>query len=475
MGLGGGSTTDSLDPATYTDAFMQLLGFGIRNYLTEVAADGTLIPELATEWEPQEDGAVWVFKLREGIEFHNGKTLDAEDVAASINHHRGEDSKSAAKSILDPIKDISADGPGVVVVTLNEPNADFPFLVSDYHIGIIPLQDGQPDANSGIGTGAYVLQSFNPGVSAVLTRNPNYFKDDRGHFDEVEIIGIADPAARQNAVITGSADVVNRLDLKTVHLLGRAPGVHVIETSGNQHYTFPMITTVAPFDNNDVRLALKHGIDREKLVQAILRGHGVVGNDHPIGPNQQFFAEDLEQRSYDPDKAKYHVKQAGLDKLGVDLSAADAAFAGAVDAAVLFQEAAKAAGIEINVVREPNDGYWSNVWMNKPFCACYWGGRPTVDWMFTTAYAEGAAWNDTFWSHERFNELLIAGRGELDQGKRAQIYAQMQQIVRDEGGVVIPMFANFLDARTEAVATPEQIASNLELDGQRAMERWWFA
>jgi peptide/nickel transport system substrate-binding protein len=475
LGLGGGSTTDSLDPANYTDAFMQHMGFGFRNNLTEVAADGSLAPELAAEWEPSEGGAVWTFKLREGVEFHDGKSLDADDVVASINHHRGEDSKSAAKSILESIQDIKSDGPQLVVVTLAEASADFPFLMSDYHLGIMPAKDGKADVLSGIGTGAYVIQNYDPGVSAFLTRNPSYFKSDRAHFDEVEFIGIADPAARQNAVITGAVDVANRLDLKTVHLLSRAPGVTVIETPGNQHYTFAMITTNAPFDNNDVRLALKYAIDREKLLQAILRGHGVVGNDHPIGPEQPMHADGLEQRQYDPEKAKYHLKQAGMDTLKVNLSAADSAFGGAVDAAVLFQEAAKAAGIDINVVREPNDGYWSNVWMKKPFCAVYWGGRPTADWMFTTAYARGAAWNDTFWDNERFNELLIAGRGELDEAKRTGIYAEMQQICSDDGGTIIPMFANFVDARSEKVATPEAIASNMELDGQRAMERWWFA
>ena len=98
---------------------------------------------------------------------------------------------------------------------------------------------------------------------------------------------------------------------------------------------------------------------------------------------------------------------------------ADAAFNGAVDAAVLFQEHAKAAGIDINVIREPNDGYWDNVWLKKPWCASYWSGRPTVDWMMTTAYAAGAAWNETYWNNPRFNELLVAARGELDETKRA--------------------------------------------------------
>jgi len=169
------------------------------------------------------------------------------------------------------------------------------------------------------------------------------------------------------------------------------------------------------------------------------------------------------------------LKKAGLDSLTVDFSAADAAFAGAVDGAVLMREHAAPAGIDINIIREPNDGYWSNVWMKKPWVACYWGGRPTQDWMFSQAYAEGANWNDTYWSHERFNKLLLEGRGELNAAKRAEIYGEMQQILRDEGGVVVWAFANYVYAMSDKVQHGPDVAANWELDGGRYVERWWFA
>ena len=151
---------------------------------------------------------------------------------------------------------------------------------------------------------------------------------------------------------------------------------------------------------------------------------------------------------------------------------ADAAFAGAVDAGVLYSERAAAAGINIEVVREPNDGYWSNVWMVKPWSAVYWGGRPTEDWMFSTAYAAGAAWNDSFWDHERFNKLLVEARAELDEAKRAEMYGEMQAIVSNEGGVVVPMFASYVMAHSDKVQTPEKVAENWTMDGFRAPERW---
>jgi peptide/nickel transport system substrate-binding protein len=141
---------------------------------------------------------------------------------------------------------------------------------------------------------------------------------------------------------------------------------------------------------------------------------------------------------------------------------------------VLFQEHAKAAGIEINVVREPNDGYWDNVWLKKGWCASYWSGRPTQDWMFSTAYSNDAAWNETYWKNPRFNELLVAARAETDEKKRAEMYAEMQQLVHDDGGTIVLVFNNFVDAHSTQLAHGE-IAPNWEADGLKIGERWWFA
>ena len=475
MGKAHGQTVDSLDPGTHENGFTIAMTHGYNIYMTEVAGDGALVGQLAESWEASADVATWTFRLRKGVVYHNGREVTAEDVAASINHHRGEASTSAAKPIVAPITDIKADGKHTVVFTLDAGNADFPFILSDYHLPIMPSEGGKPDWQSGIGAGAYKIKSFDPGVRIDLERHGDYWDSGRGHFDAIQMITIVDPAARTNAVITGEVDAIDRVDLKTVHLLKRRKGLTVHSIAGTQHYTFPMRTNVAPFDDNNVRMALKHAINREEMVEKILQGFGVVGNDHPIGRGQRFFAEDLEQRTYDPDKAKHYLKQAGMDSLTVDLSVADAAFAGAVDAGALYSESAKAAGISLNIVREPNDGYWSNVWNKKPFCACYWGGRPVEDQMFSTAYASGAAWNDTAWEHERFNMLLTEARAEIDEDKRRAMYAEMQQLVRDEGGVIVPMFASYVFATSDKVATPAQIGSNWDLDGERWMERWSFA
>ncbi len=476
LGLGHGSTTDSFDPATLENNYAITFCFTRHNHIAEVSPQGKLIPELAESWEASPDAKTWHFKVRRGVEFHNGQTLEAEDFVNSINHHRGEESKSAAKALLKPVVDIKTDGKYAFTIKLSGGDAGFPWVVSDYHIPIMPTKDGKPYWQTGIGAGGYKVDSYEPGVRAHLSRFPNYWKaPERAHFDSIEMLTIADVSTRTNALKTGSIHIMDRCDLKTVHLLKRIPGLRIEDVTGFAHYTMPMHTKKAPFDNNDVRMALKLAINREIILKTVLRGYGVVGNDHPISPANEFHASELPQRVYDPDKARYHVKKSGVGTLKVKLHSAEAAFAGATDVAILCKEHAAKAGIEIEVVRVPNDGYWSNVWTKVAWCMCYWSGRPTEDWMFSTAYSADAAWNDAHWEHERFNKLLVQGRAELDPKKRREIYVEMQRIVSDEGGTVVPLFNNYVFACKDNVNHGPHIAGSWDLDGARINDRWWFA
>jgi peptide/nickel transport system substrate-binding protein len=476
MGLGHGSTTDSVDPATYENGFSTGMGMGgLFNYLTAVDEENQLAAELAEEWDATPDARTWTFKLRQGVEFHNGKTMTPEDVVASLNYHRGPDSISAVSSLFEQVEDIRIDGDNIVI-QLVDGNADYPFIMSDYHLGIQPSDDGGniADPGSGIGAGSYTLVNYEPGIGATLERNPNYWKDGYAWFDSVEMTTIADPAARQNALMSGQVDVIDRVDLKTAHLLEQHPSVTLVEATGTLHYTLPMRTDMAPFDDNNVRMALKHAMDREDIVDKILRGHGVPGQDTPITPANRFYADDIEHATYDPDKARWYMDQSDYAGSTFDLSTSDAAFVGAVDAAVIYKEHAAAAGIDINVIRESPDGYWSDVWMQKAWCTCYWGGRPTEDWMFSTAYSADAPWNDTFWNHAKFNALLLQARAELDEDLRREMYREMQQILATQGGAMVAMYANSVDGASVALGHGPHVAGNWNMDGGRLMERWWF-
>ena len=139
IGITGGSTTDSMDPATLTSNMNQNVNWQIRNCLVEIDHNFNTIPELAESWGSTPDAKVWTFKLRKGVEFHNGKTMTAEDVVFSINHHLGEESKSAAKGYLKSVQNIKADGKYEVIFELSGGSADFPFILGSSLFPVIGI------------------------------------------------------------------------------------------------------------------------------------------------------------------------------------------------------------------------------------------------------------------------------------------------------------------------------------------------
>jgi len=448
IAVDGGSSTDSLDPALVTNSTGTMVNRLWGEPLVELAEDGGLDMRLASEMEASADAKTWTFKIREGVTFSNGKALTAEDVLATLERHAGEESKSGALGILSGIKSMRAEG-NSFIVELTGPNADLPFLLSDYHLMIQP-NGGKDDPTATIGTGPYIIKSAEMGVRFVAEKNPNYWDPDLGHASTIEVTVINDDTARVAALQSGQVHMCNRVPPKVASLVARMNGVEVHSVPSAGHYVFIMHANTAPFDNKDLRLALKYAIDREEMVDKILFGNGSVGNDTPINASYPFFSE-AEQRTYDPDKAAFHFKASGHEG-SVLLRTSDNSFPGAPDASQLFQQTAKAAGITLDIKREPSDGYWSEVWNKQPFCTSYWSGRATQDAMYSTAYLSTADWNDTRFFNEQFDQLLVAARGELDNAKRTAMYADCGNIVRDEGGLICPMFNNFIDATSDKVA-----------------------
>jgi peptide/nickel transport system substrate-binding protein len=440
-GLGHGNTTDTFDPATYAHG----LNFGwgrslVGAPLTRTDPKNNVVPYLAESFEPSDGAKKWVFKIRKGVTFHNGKTLTSDDVVGTINYHNGPDSKSAGKAYLGGLASVKADGPDTVIFELKGADADFPYAFAQYQFPILSITDGKPDV-SGLGAGPYILDGFEPGVRAHFKKNPNAFAP--GNFDEVTQLTILDAAARTNAYLAGEVDYIDKVDLKTIDLLKTAPETAIYDVSGMQHYTAPMLTDVAPFDNPEVRKALKWAVNRQELVDKVLFGYGKPGNDSPLAPSLKFATSPEPVHTYDPERAKSILAKAGISNLKVDLSA------------------------------EPNDGYWDNVWIKKPWCHCYWGGRPTADTMLSVSLSEGAAWNDTHWKNARFNEILPIARGETDDAKRAALYAEAQQLVHDDGGQLVMMFANYVGAMSTKLGHGEFNSDN-DFDGGYMYDRWWF-
>ncbi|MDA0220032.1 MAG: ABC transporter substrate-binding protein [Proteobacteria bacterium] len=474
MGLRHGHTGDTLNPWFYPDSSTQTMFWGIlSNSLTQVDEKGGIVLDLV-EAIDSSDNTTWSMTLRNGVTFHDGKSLTPDDVLASFNYYMREDSESPMKAIFSDIAEIKADGPNKVTFVLSAPNADFPYLVSDYKAPILPSTgDGGVDWESGNRTGAFKLESFEPGVVGRFVRNDSYHFDGRPYVDSCEVRSLPDVTSRTNALTTGEIDWMAAPDLKTLDLLSRDPNIEITQVVGYAHYVLPMLLDVAPFDDNNVRMAIKHCIDRDEIVEKIFLGYAVAGNDNPIPTSVRFGIDPQPVHKYDPDKARQYLAAAGLDSLSVDLHVSDAAFEGAVDAGQLIRESAARCGINVNVVREPEDGYWDNVWTKKPWCASYWSGRPTADWMFSTAYLSTSSWNENHQNWPEWDELLFAGRAETDPAKRAEIYAQMQQQVHDEGGQIVLVWNTIVAANSKKLGHGE-IAGNWEVDGLRLAEKWWF-
>ena len=275
---------------------------------------------------------------------------------------------------------------------------------------------------------------------------------------------VADVVARQNALRTGEVDVIDKPDTKTLSLLSKVPGVRVIEVAGNTHYTFPMLMDKPPYDDYNIRQAMKHAIDRQAILDVVLNGHGYIGNDHPISKSMRYHNDDLPQREYDPDRAKYYLQQAGLSSLDVSLAAADI-YPGGMDAAVLYREHAAKAGINLEIERVSTDSYWSDVWNVKPLVVSYWSGRPTEDLMLTLAFSNTSSWNETHWNNEQFESILKEARAELDDTRRKDMYGELQRLIHDEGGLICPVFANNITVVSDKLQIPDQVSATFPADG----------
>ncbi len=443
-GLQGGESTNSLDPALNTSQVPFNFCKQWGEFLVRLTPEGGLENRIAEEINPSADAKTWTMKVRGGVEFHNGKTVSAQDVAATIERHADAKSQSGALGVLGNIAGIKAEGKEVIV-TLKSADADFPYLMADYHLVIQP-NGGKDDPAAGISAGPYKVAANEPGVRYGGERFANFWDAARmGFADQVEIVVINDPTARLAALQGGQVDMINRVEPKIVDLVKRVPGVVIQNVAGRGYYPFNMFCDTAPFDNNDLRMALKLAMDREAMLTTILRGYGEVGNDFPINAAYPLFPEGIEQRAFDPEKAAEHYKKSGHSG-SILLRTSDVAFPGAVDAAQLYQQSCATAGITIDIKREPGDGYWSEVWNKQPFSLSYWGGRSTQDQMYSTGYLSTADWNDTRFKNPKFDGMLLQARSELDSAKRKAIYGDMAMLMRDEGGLIVPFFNQFIDA-----------------------------
>ncbi|HET6827329.1 MAG TPA: ABC transporter substrate-binding protein [Ramlibacter sp.] len=440
--------SDTLDPAKGSNHTDYIRAYMLYNGLTQLDASLTPQPSLAESFASK-DARTWVFKLRQGVTFHDGKPFGPADVVFSLMRHKDPSTGSKAKALAEQIEEAKATGPHEVTVRLAAPNADLPAILGTSHFLIV--RDGITDVNAhmaGVGTGPYKLKEFKPGVRSVVVRNENYWKPNKPYLDEIEYVGIGDEAARVNALLTGEIDLTMAINPRSVDRIKGSAKHAIFETKAGVYTDLIMRRDSGPGANPDFVLAMKHLFNREQMVKSILLGYGEVANDHPIHPSNRFHFKGLKQRAYDLDKAKWHAQKANLGSSPIPVVVSPAA-TNSVEMALVMQHAAKQVGLNLDVRRMPADGYWSQHWMKHPVGFGNINPRPSADALLTQFFKSDAPWNEAGWKNPKFDQLLVAARAQTDVARRAQMYADMQTLIHEDGGIGIPFFMSSIDGHSK--------------------------
>ena len=307
------------------------------------------------------------------------------------------------------------------------------------------IKDGTTDFSNPIGTGPFKLDEFSPGVRSVHSRNEDYWAEP-AHLDGMEIFAITDSTARLNAILTGDVHMMINVDPKAIPQIDASDSVELISTPTNQYNGICCMKDQHPGSNDDFVLGMKHLLNRERVVKSILKGQGSPGNDHPISAAYPEHCADLPLREHDPDKAKFHFKKSGVDGAEVYVAPVNI---GIEETVLLMQREAAKVGFNLQIKKVPNDGYWGAIWLKKPINVVTWLMRPTAHAMLSVAFSPDAPWNDTRWNNERMGELLKMSAGETDQALRKEQFCEMQTLIHNEGGWVIPSHNNYMDAKVK--------------------------
>lgn len=436
---------DTQDPAQFTSGLDYTRGRVVYNNLTQLDDTLTPNPELAESFEPNANATEWTFKLRKGVEWHDGSKFTADDVVYTMNRHRGEDSTSVFKSMLAPVEEWKKTGSHEVKAILSSPNSDLPAILALFQAKVI--KNGTN--GDGIGTGPYTTESFEPGVKSVHLRNENYWRKP-ANLDAIEMTAITDPVARVNALIAGDVQIGATVDPVAFKQIENSSSAKLHSVPAAQQTGICVLRNTAPGEDINFVRGLQYIQNRERIVKRVLKGKGTVGNDQPISAaHGKDFCSDLPQRVYDPDKAKFHFKKAGLTSAEVHVAPVAV---GVEDVVLMAQANCAKIGFDLKIKKVPADGYWGSVWMKEPINVVNWFMRPTANAQMAIQFAPNGPWNDTYWNNPRMGELLKLSLAETDPAKRYEMYCEMQTMIHNESGMVIPCFVNLTDG----------IAANLE-------------
>lgn len=301
-----------LDPTSAAaGAIDSVLYSNVFEGLTRFMGDGSVVAGLASSWEISEDGLTYTFTLRDGVTFHDGSTMDAEDVKFSLDRARAEDSVNAQKALFAGITDVSVTDASTVVVTLSEPNGNFLFNMAWGDAVIVAPESIEGIKQTPIGTGAFKFVSWTQGDKIELARNADYWGEAPA-LETATFKFISDPTAAFAAVMAEDVDVFSgfpapenlpqfEADPRFQVLVGSTEGETILSTNNKQ----------PPFDNVKVREALAHAIDRQAIVDGAMFGYGTPIGTH-FAPHNPAYVDLKANSSYDPEKAKALLAEAGF-------------------------------------------------------------------------------------------------------------------------------------------------------------------
>jgi peptide/nickel transport system substrate-binding protein len=442
--------TLSIDPVSLVGNSDLLHAMATYEPLVVFDNDFQVSPWLASSWSVSEDGLEWTFELREGVTFHDGKELTAEDVVYTYQRLIDPATTSPGAAELDFLEQdsITAKSPREVSFRTSEPISELPLLLATKYALIVPKGAERDQLmRESNGTGPFVIRDFQPDAPrTTLQRNENYWQQGRPLASCIELSGIPDAVTRATAIKSGAADILVAADATTLPLLQQEPGIELLEATGALLMTMVMMVDQEPFDDVRVRRALKLVVDRETMVQVVTLGFGVAGNDNPVPPTSPF-AISADPIPQDIEKARALLAEAGYaDGLTVDLhTGASDLTPGMLVMVQAYKEMAAQAGVTVNVVTAPAASFWDDVYLKQPFVTSYWYTRHPVS-SFRLMFRSDAKYNETNWHRPEFDKLLDRATVEVDPEARADLYREAQRIITEEGGSIIPVFASLVAA-----------------------------
>ncbi|MDH4104365.1 MAG: ABC transporter substrate-binding protein, partial [Thermoleophilia bacterium] len=447
--IGGSPNRDNLDPHLEgSSQLSQSYRQNVYSKLTDMAPNGSFVNQLAESFTANKDATVWQIKIKRGVDFHDGSELTVDDVIYTFQ--RILDTKNnlnAARGNIDMI-----DPAGMrkinkytMTVRLTRPWSDFPTAVGQRYINIMKRGTTGPyTVENANGTGPFKVTSWKAGESFSYVANRNYFENGKPYLNGIQVQAFPDPVARVNALIANQVDCICDVPAAQAAVI-RQRGLNLIVNPGGNWTPIVMNTNAPPFTDVRVREAMKLVVDRKKAVAAALGGFGSVGNDL-FGRHDPLYAKQIPQRPYDPEKARRLMQQAGALNTPITLRTSDAN-SDMVPLALVFEQGAKAAGMNINVVKDPADTFWSNTWGVAPFTFSSWGYRPFFpQWLqsFVSFNAQETRWNDKY--QKQASRLVYKAAATADVKRQKALALQAQRLHWQYGGYVIPYFRQTLDA-----------------------------